>query len=128
MDINLRRVKTMDEMRALVEGGAQLECRVLDRKSACDCIQWTLRRFRYRPLGRADRCVVRRFLALVTGLSAAQLGRRIRQHLATGRVRDLRAANNGCPFERKYARADIALLAQADGAYGRDHSEMMAAP
>ena len=124
--MNLRRVKTMDEMRALVEGGVGLECRALDRESACECVQWTLRRFRYRGLRRADRGVVRRFLALVTGLSMAQLGRRVRQYLEAGRVWDLRAANSGRAFARKYTRRDIGLLAEADGAFGQMSGKAMA--
>ena len=35
MDINLRRVKTIDEMRALASGGGSLECHALDRGSLC---------------------------------------------------------------------------------------------
>ena len=54
MDINLRRVKTIEEMRALVEGVGALECGALDRESACEFVEWVLGRFRYRRLGRAE--------------------------------------------------------------------------
>lgn len=52
MDINLRRVKMMEELRALVEG-CDLECRALEPKWACEFIEWIMARFGYRHLGRA---------------------------------------------------------------------------
>ena len=119
MDINLRRVKTIDEMRALADGGALLECHALDRESVCKLLEWVLARFGYRRLRRADKGVVRRFLLVFTGLSEAQLDRRIAQYLETGRVRDLRASNSGRPFGRVYTRADILLLVATDIAFGR---------
>ena len=54
-----------------------------------------------------------------TGLSKAQLERRIRQHLDTGRVVDLRAGNSGRPFERVYTRGDAVLPAEADIEHGQ---------
>ena len=116
--MNLRRVKTIGEMRSLM-GDGSLECRPVDRESVCELVQWTLARFGYGRLGRGDKGVVRRFLMLFTGLSKAQLDRRIRQHLDTGRVVDLRAGNSGRPFERVYARGDAVLLAEADADFGQ---------
>ena len=107
VDINLRRVKTMDEMRALTVGGGSLECHALDRESVRELLEWVLGKFRYRRLARSDKRVVRRFLLQFSGLWEAQLDRRIAQYLETGRVRDLRAGNSGRPFERVYTRADI---------------------
>ena len=126
MDINLRRVKTIEEMRALADGGDSLECRVVDREAVCELLEWVLGRFGYRGLPRADKGVVRRFLVVFTGLSEAQLDRRIGQFLETGRVRDLRASNSGRPFERVYTRADILLLVEADNAFGRMSGKGMA--
>ena len=47
MDINLRQVKTIDEMRALPSGCGSLECHALDRESVCELLEWVLGRFRY---------------------------------------------------------------------------------
>ena len=126
MDINLRRVKTMDEMRALAVDGGSLECHALDRESVCELLEWVLGTFGYPRMSRADKGVVRRFLLVFTGLSEAQLDRRVAQYLETGRVRDLRASNSGRPFERVYARADILLLVVADIAFGRMSGKAMA--
>ena len=126
VDINLRRVKTIDEMRALAVDGGSLECHALDRESVCELLEWVLGTFGYPRMSRADKGVVRRFLLVFTGLSEAQLDRRIAQYLETGRVRDLRASNSGRPFERVYARADILLLVVADIAFGRMSGKAMA--
>ena len=126
MDINLRWVNTIEEMRALADGGGSLECRVVDREAVCELREWVLGRFGYRRLPRADKDVVRRFLLVFTSLSEAQLDRRIGQFPHTGRVRDLRAANSGRPFERVYTRADILLLVEADIAFDRMSGKAMA--
>ena len=66
-----------------------------------------LRRFRHRQLGKADKGVMRRFLAKSTGLSMPQVERLIRQYRDTGKVRDQRIANSGRAFPRRYLAGDI---------------------
>ena len=83
MDINLRRVKMIEEMRAVADGGGSLECRVVDRAAVCELLEWVLGRFGYRRLPRADKGVVTCFLLEFTCLSEAQLDRRIGQFLET---------------------------------------------
>ena len=117
MDINLRRVKTVGEMRALM-GDGSLECQPVDRESVCELVQWILARFGYGRPGRGDKGVGSPLPVRFTGLSKAQLDRRIRQHLDTGRVADLRAGNSGRPFERVYTRGDAVLPAEAAGHEG----------
>jgi len=56
VDMDLRRMKTVEEMRTLL-GGVPLECRSLDRVSVCELLEWTLKRFGCRRLGRADKVV-----------------------------------------------------------------------
>ena len=55
----------------------------------------------------------------MTGLSRAQLTRLIGQHRETGRIKDRRGGAPACPFERRYTRADIRLLAAVDAAMGQ---------
>lgn len=69
-----------------------------------------LARLGYRRLGCVEKGVVRDFIQFVTGLSVAQVGRRMRQYVETGRVCDLCASNSGRPFERVYTRRAILLL------------------
>ena len=59
MDINLRREKAIDEMRSPIVGGGILECRALDRDSACECVEWTRRGLGHGCFGWADQGVAR---------------------------------------------------------------------
>ena len=54
VDINLRRMKTVAEMRAPV-GDGSLECRPVGPESVCELVQWTLARFGYGRLGCGDK-------------------------------------------------------------------------
>lgn len=74
----------------------------------------TLKRFRYAHCARADKGLLRRYLAKVTGLSRAQVARAIRQFDAKGRIEDRRKAPVK-PFARRYTPEDIRLLAEVDG-------------
>ena len=76
-------------------------------------------RLDYGRLGKSDKGLVRRYLAKVTGLSRAQLTRLIGQHRETGRIEDRRGGAPAHPFERRYTRADIRLLAAVDAAMGQ---------
>jgi len=71
----------------------------------------------YAGLSKQERGLVRAYVAKVTGLSAAQMTRLIRKYLDTGRVRETTYRRN--QFTRNYCDADIALLAEVDGAHER---------
>ncbi len=77
----------------------------------------TLKRFGYANAQRGDRGVLRRYLAKATGLSRAQLARRIAQFLDTGQIKDGHAAP-ARPFARRYTADDIRLLAEIDALHG----------
>ena len=65
--IGLRRVKTIGEMRALL-GDGSLDCRPVGRGSACELVEWTLRRFlKSKSRGQA-------FLAVVGAADVAVFG------------------------------------------------------
>jgi len=85
----------------------------MDRQGAYQLIAHTLRQFSYARLGKADKGLVRSFLAKVSGFSRAQLTHLIAQYFATGQLRDRR----GPPaqlFARRYTRQDTALRAEVD--------------
>ena len=77
----------------------------------------TLRRLSDAGLTKADKGVVRRFVAKVTGLSRAQSTRLIGQYQNTGHIRDRRCGATR-PFERRYTAVDIRLLAEVDETLG----------
>ena len=77
----------------------------------------TLGHFGYAHCKRADRGVLRQFLAKVTGLSRAQVAHCITQFVSSGSIKDRRHAPV-VPFERRYTAEDIRLLAQVDALHG----------
>ena len=119
VDIETRRLRTIGQLLAFVEGNEAVDFQPRDRDEAYGFVRDTLERFGYRRLGRRDKGVVLRFLVAATGFSRQQVERLVRQWRDTGEVRDRRGGNRGRPFRRRYTPADVRLLADVDEAYGR---------
>ena len=119
VDIQTRRLRTIGQLRAFVEGNEAVDFQPRDRDEAYGFARSTLERFGYRKLGKRDRGVVLRFLVAATGISRQQVERLVRQWRDTGTIRDRRGGNRGRPFARKYRAADIRLLAEVDEAFGQ---------
>ena len=117
--LQTERVRTLEQVRAFVEGSEAVDFTGADRESVYEFVRRTLVRLSYERLGKPDKGLVRRYLAKVTGLSRAQLTRLIGQHRETGRIEDRRGGAPACPFERRYKRADIGQLAAVDAALGQ---------
>ena len=117
--LQTERVRTLDQVRAFVEGSKAVDFTGADRESVYEFVRRALVRLDYAGLGKSDKGLVRRYLAKVTGLSRAQLTRLIGQHRETGRIKDRRGGAPAHPFERRYTRADIRLLAAVDAAMGQ---------
>jgi len=117
--LHTERVRTLEEVRAFVEGSEAVDFAVSDREGTYRLIRRTLVRLEYPHLGKADKGLVKRYLGKVTGLSRAQLTRLIAQHRATGRIEDRRGGAPVKPFARRYTRADIRRLAEVDTALGQ---------
>ena len=117
MDIQTRRLRTMEQLRAFVEGNEAVDFQPESRDEAYGFVRDTLDRFGYRGLGKRDKGVVLRFLVAATGISRQQMERLVRQWRETGSVRDRRGGGRGRPFARRYTAADIRRLAEVDEAY-----------
>ncbi len=117
--LQTERVRTLDQVRAFVEGSEAVDFAGAERESVYEFVRRALVRLGYERLGKSDKGLVRRSLAKVTGLSRAQLTRLIGQHRETGRIEDRRGGASACPFERRYTRADIGQLAAVDAALGQ---------
>src|SRR3989338_7331146 len=110
-------LQTLEQVRGFMAGNAPVLFTLNDRAVAHVWMTETLRRFGYHGASRADRGVLRRYLAKVTGLSRAQVTRRITQFLTGGRIADRRHAP-AVPFARRYTTEDIRLLADVDALHG----------
>ena len=108
----------MAQVRAFVEGSEDVSFTLNDRNAAHSWMTQTLKQFRYACCSRADKGVLRRYLAKVTGLSRAQLTRAIARYTRTGVIEDRRKAPVK-PFTRRYTAEDIRLLAEVDALHGR---------
>ena len=119
VDIETRRLRTIGQLRAFVEGNDAVDFHPQTRDEAYGFVRDTLERFGYRRLGRHDKGAVLRFLVAATGMSRPQTERLVRQWRETGDVRDRRADGPGRPFPRRYTPADTRMLADVDEAYGQ---------
>lgn len=110
-------LQTLAQVRAFVEGNQPVSFTLTDRSAAYLWMTKTLERFRYARCARADKGLLRRYLAKVTGLSRAQVTRTIAQFCREGVIEDRRKAP-AKPFMRRYTPADIRLLAEMDALHG----------
>ena len=120
MTLRTERIRTLDDIRAFLDGNEAADITPHDREAAYAFIERTLVRFRYHlGLSRVGKGLVRRFLAKVTGYSDAQLTRLIAQQRRSGRIRDHRRKPPARPFRTVYTAADTKLLARVDEAFGQ---------
>ena len=117
--VQTQRVRALEQVRACVEGSEAVDFVEGDREGAYALVRRTLVQLRYHRLGKPGKGLVKRYLGKVTGLSRAQLTRLIGQHRRTGRVEDRRGGAQTRPFERRYTRWDIRLLAEVDAELGQ---------
>lgn len=110
-------IRTLEQVRAFVAGAEPVIFTPADRPSAHAWMADTLKRFSYAHASRADRGVLRQYLEKATGLSRAQITRRITQFLAVGDIKD-RRGSPAVPFARRYTSDDIRLLAEVDALHG----------
>ena len=71
LKLDIERVRTVDEVRDFMAGSEPVDFHLTERRGAYDFVTRTLRRLSYAGLTKADKGVVRRFVAKVTGLSRA---------------------------------------------------------
>ena len=123
MTLKTHRLRTVEPVRAFLDGTGELDVKSVERAAAYDFITETLNRLGYAQLSRADKGVIRQFLVKMTGLSRAQTARlscfagSASQYRATGRIRDRRGPPTR-PFPRRYTGEDIRLLAEVDALHG----------
>lgn len=110
-------LQSLEQIKAFLEGSAALGFEPPDREAIYDWLSGELRRFGYTRLGKADKGLLRQYLAKVTGLSRAQLTRLIGQFVEHGAIRD-RRGRPAKPFARRYTAQDVRLLAEIDTLHG----------
>ena len=105
-------ITTLEQLRQFLEGTEALALHIADKDECYAWIERTLRRFRYRSLGKADRGLVLRYLERVSGYSRQQVTRLVRQYLKRGRLKRRQRTTAG--FKTRYTPEDIRRLARLD--------------
>ena len=95
VDIQTRRLRTIGQLRAFVEGNEAIDFQPRDRDEAYGFVRDMLERFGYRHLGKRDKGMVLSFLVAATGISLKQTERLVRQWRETGTIRDRRGGGRG---------------------------------
>jgi transposase InsO family protein len=103
---------SLEQIRAFLEASEAVEFAGQSREETYQWIEQTLRAQDYGRLGRADKGLVRRYVAKMTGLSRAQLTRLVGRYLKQGEVK-LRTYQRH-QFASYYTESDIRLLAYVD--------------
>lgn len=118
IDMNEAQVRTVEQMRQVLEGTQELQFRAAeDDPGRYGWVDAVLRRLDYRQLQRADRGMVLAYLHRLSGYSRAQVTRLVARWMS-GKplVKNYRAPEHA--FARRYTGADVALLAEVDRAMG----------
>lgn len=125
IDMNVSRIKSIEQVRKFLSGtlDVQFACTDGAAKERDDAryglIAEVVRRFGYRRLERADKSLVLRYLQRLTGYSAVQIKRLVRQVVTDpGRALVKRYQPPAKAFARRFELVDIALLAEVDKAHG----------
>jgi hypothetical protein len=105
---------SIEQMREFLKGSRQLTFAHQDKAAVYQFLERVLQARHYDRCCRAERGVVRTYLAKLTGLSRAQTTRLIGRWSQTRQVRPLPPHRPS--FPRRYRSSDIALLAQVDAA------------
>jgi transposase InsO family protein len=106
---------SLEQIQAFLEGNEEVGFQAANRKELYEWTQATLCAQGYIGLHRGGKGLVKQYISKVTGLSRAQATRLIAQYVASGVVEVRRG--RGKRFTVYYTPADIALLAEVDGAH-----------
>jgi transposase InsO family protein len=121
INMNETQLRTIEQIEAFLAGSAPVEFTATgDSTEAYAFISRTLSRFDYPRRSKAERGILKRYLAHVSGYSRAQLTRLVRSWHAN-RLADTPLKKHyrapAQPFPHTYTREDIALLVEMDRAH-----------
>jgi hypothetical protein len=109
------RPMSLEEIQAFLEASEEIRFEGRNRKEVYCWVKQTLSRQQYQNQGKAQKGLLRSYLAKMTGLSRAQSTRLIGQYLAQGSIEE--KAYRRRRFPSLYTRRDIELLAEVDEAH-----------
>ncbi len=114
--MNDKKIRSLEDVRTFLAGTTEMEFSIQGKDESYRWIEQTLRRFKYRTLGRAERGVVLRYLERVSGYSRQTVTRLVTRYRKHGKLRRRQRTMAG--FARYYTDADARLLAELDELHG----------
>lgn len=117
LTISMKKEKalSLDQVRAFVAGNPEIEFEASNAKETYQWITETLVEHEYHRQKRADKGLVRSYLAKMTGLSRSQVTRLIKRYVGSGTVE--RRVSSRQKFAKRYTNREIELLAEVDEAH-----------
>jgi len=107
---------SLERIQAFLAGSSEVRFAGQHRDEIYAWTEQTLVRHEYAGLSRAEKGVLRQYLARMTGLSRAQMTRLITSYAETGHVKA--AVYQRSKFASIYTKADVELLAYVDKSHG----------
>src|ERR1041385_1942340 len=105
----------LEQIRAFMAASEDIRFNGRNRKEIYSWVKQTAVEQQYHVQGKAEKGLLRSYIAKTTGLSRAQVTRLIGQYLATGEVEEKQYRSRR--FPSLYTRRDIELLAEVDEAH-----------
>lgn len=102
--LNDKKIPSLDDVRTFLAGTLEMEFSIQDKDERYRWIEQTLRRYKYRMLGRIDRGVILRYVERVSGYSRQTVTRLVAQYGAQGTLR--RRQRTVAGFVRYYSDAE----------------------
>jgi hypothetical protein len=103
---------SLEQIRAFLAGSGEMRFDGLGRDEVYGWTERTLLQHRYAALCRREKGLLRRYVALMTGLSRAQVTRLISSYVDSGRVKAM--IYQRTQFATRYTKSDVELLAYVD--------------
>ena len=107
---------SLEQIRAFLAGSGEVRFVGQRREEVYAWTERTLVRQQYLGLNRAEKGMLRRYIARMTGLSRAQVTRLIASYADSGRVKA--TAYQRRKFATRYTKSDVGLLAYVDKSHG----------
>lgn len=114
--MNDSELSTLEQVQQFLDGTQSVQFHIEGKDACYAWMEGALRRFHYRDLGKANKGLILRYLARVSGYSRQQVTRLVKQYFKTGRIRRGQRTLSG--FKRRYSAQEIRRLARLDELHG----------
>ena len=110
--MNDSQLNSIDDIKRFLQSTQEVSFKRTNRRQTYQWIEQTLIKFSYTSLSKANKSMIKQYIAKITKYSRAQITRLISQYVFTGYVQEIPYDRNS--FTNLYSDHDIKLLAQSD--------------